>query len=430
MLRIYTINIDAAPLFGQAENLLKRAGFRPAHLLVNGLFTSASINSMLYGKVYDSVRPGDPFLVDILLEEGFIIEVHEGQRTFLPDGLGEEWRPGFRPSPRTFLRKLCPELRHPRYANIIVSAASVSGRPFSDWRDPGRYREFMANEAAYFEQIQAEGGQAYTHVEWAHYHDLVYDFHQQIDDPAAWLEHLEQTLTDWLSLWNFDEPDALFFVFSDHGDCVNRLTPPKDYWRWCFIRDNTAGATTPRTWINGADVLPTVLHKIGRPADPADIAGVAWDAPLDPDRIYHLADTRYWDENRSSTELDLVKHQTHDPVSMGEVNHCMNATAVKFIAWQDEQTPTRLLQATYYRATAAYYFLIFEPDLDDPLFRYSFFNPATRQPRIITTLRGEESLKPLLLELCQSLVERFDWIENRDFAGQIERGEFPEWIHP
>ena len=42
---------------------------------------------------------------------------------------------------------------------------------------------------------------------------------------------------------------------------------------------------------------------------------------------------------------------------MKELDLCMNATAVKIIDWAGEETPRRLLQATYYRHSAQYYFL-------------------------------------------------------------------------
>ena len=107
-MRIYSINIDATPLFDGFKELLLSQGFHLCDLQVNGLFTPTSVKSMYYGKVDDTIKIGDPFLIDILLEEGFTVETHENQSTFAPEYLGEQLKLNQFPSPRGFLRKMTP----------------------------------------------------------------------------------------------------------------------------------------------------------------------------------------------------------------------------------------------------------------------------------------------------------------------------------
>ena len=313
----------------------------------------------------------------------------------------------------------------------VISMPSVTARRFRAWSDPVAYDAFMTNEAVCLEEIQSRAGDSLTHMTWSHYHDFVYGGHFDHEgDPLEYLEFLERTLVEWISLFDFDEEDSVFFIFSDHGDHVHRLTPPKDYLRWCFVKDNTSAPVVPRRLLSGIDVFATIVDKAGIPFDVSGHDCEPIGAPPDHDRIYHVADTRYWDKNRSAVALSLEKLSTHEPIAMSDLNLCMNATAVKAIDWSDEQTPARFLQATYYRHTAAYYFLLYEPNHEDPIYRYGFFDQGDPQMRQITSLDRGHPLRATVIELCESLVERFDWIENRDFVGQIDRGDFPEWMEP
>ena len=139
----------------------------------------------------------------------------------------------------------------PRYGDVLISVPTRSARRFREWHVKERYDEFTEREAACLKQIQSEDCDAFTHITWSHYHDFVYFRHHDEQDKAAYLEYLEQTLIEWMSLFDFDEPAAMFFVFSDHGDYVHRLTPPKDYLRWCFVRDNTENPVVPRKFVAG-----------------------------------------------------------------------------------------------------------------------------------------------------------------------------------
>ena len=50
-MRIYIVNIDAAPLFDTLRDYLGERRFHQSDLLVNGLFTISSVKSMYAGKV-------------------------------------------------------------------------------------------------------------------------------------------------------------------------------------------------------------------------------------------------------------------------------------------------------------------------------------------------------------------------------------------
>lgn len=429
-MRIYTINIDATPLFSNVQDYLKARKFQQTELLTNGLFTASAFKSIYYGKVYDTVRPGDPLLLDILLEDSYRIVVHEDQHQFVPEYLKEQWCPKLHPSSRALLRQMSPTLNNEKYGDIIISAAMENGEPFHGWHLQEEYDRFMKEERQAIAALQGDSYNAYTHALWMQYHDFVYYEHGNIDDTSAYLDRVKLSLVDWLAMWNFDEPDAVFMIFSDHGDYVHRLTPPKDYLRWCFIKDNTSQPLKPRQMIAAIDLFRTILDKIGHSFDYSTYDCQPLDAPIDRNRIYHVADTRYWDDNRKEEALSLEKQETHQPISISDVDVCMTATAVRFIEWADDDLPSRLLQATYYRYTKQYFFLLFSPDWNDPIHRYSFFEPDTQEYQVIKSMKEYEDLRTHMIELCESLSARFPWIENRECHRQIDANDFPEWMEP
>ncbi len=230
-MRIYSINIDAAPLFPEVGQYLESAGFRRMYFLVNGLFTSASINSSYYGKVFDLIADGDDSLVDILLKENFSILLHEDGNDFVRNSLNEEPGPGTLTGNECRLADSVPNLKNERYAKVILSANQQVGDRHK-FVDSQHTAAFLRREEDRLKSIQSRRSELFAYVLYAQYHDFVYYYHKAIEDTNAYLDHISKSTTAWLRLWNFSQPEALFFVFSDHGDFVDKLNSPKDYLRW------------------------------------------------------------------------------------------------------------------------------------------------------------------------------------------------------
>ena len=71
---------------------------------------------MYAGKVYDTVGTDDKLLIDILLEEGFQVEIHGAYATFVRDVLGEDdLIEDTLTSQRGPLRDMKPALKQSRY---------------------------------------------------------------------------------------------------------------------------------------------------------------------------------------------------------------------------------------------------------------------------------------------------------------------------
>ncbi len=132
-MRIYLLNIDAAPLYDFFGDHLREQGFHQSSFLVNGMFTISSVKSMYTGKVYDRIQPGDPNLIDVLLDAGVKVEIHGAYASFVrvileEDDLVEDTLV----APRASLRTHKPSLRREQYGDILISVPTNT---------PGRFRD-------------------------------------------------------------------------------------------------------------------------------------------------------------------------------------------------------------------------------------------------------------------------------------------------
>ena len=99
---------------------------------------------------------------------------------------------------------------------------------------------------------------------------------------------------DWLSNWDFNEPDSLFWIFCDHGlpNESNHLIYPNSYLSWALVKDNTSNPIVPgRKVIHPTDFYATVMNKLGLTID-NEISGVCITEKLDEDRLYISEDAR------------------------------------------------------------------------------------------------------------------------------------------
>ncbi len=429
-MRIYAINIDATPLFKEVENFLESQGFRRAYFLANGLFTTPSVRSCYHGRVFDELTVADQSLIELLIEQDYAIAVHEDVDDVLRQVLREQ--PDYSNVSETecLLKDVVPMPDKEIYGNIRLTANPRIGRRHL-FGDAAEDRDFLRREKTFIEKVQAGPANQLAHLNFQHYHDFVYGFHHGVEDKEDRLAQITDSTTSWLQAWDFNQTDALFFIFSDHGDCVDRLTKPKDYLRWCYVKDtSTRPLTLSKSIVSGIDLFPTVLQqadiKTTESGDEVNAHAESFDAPLNKARIYSLADVRYWDEHWASRETEFSPEQKMfieqlDP----ERSRMMSATAIKIIDWDQEDQPKKLIQATYYRHSQSYYYLTY--DFDEPPFRHHFFSPSKNQFDPIQQTDEDSDFRPLMIELSEYLLTHFPWIENRDFMSQLDSGRAGDW---
>lgn len=150
-----------------------------------------------------------------------------------------------------------------RYCHVSLSGWSAERSKldvFSEYGNQAARDEFYSEEAEYIKQLQAEKceGNLFFITQQQDWHDAWYT-----KDKRA-LPRSRARVEQWLSQWDFDEPDAVFWIFSDHGYQVQDDITPKDTLAWVLYRDNTAEPLRPaRQLISSMDFYATILHKVG-----------------------------------------------------------------------------------------------------------------------------------------------------------------------
>ena len=166
-------------------------------------------------------------------------------------------------------------------------------------------------------------------------------FHFGYLDKKRRILALKETL-NVLKQWDYTEPDALFWFFSDHGrwgDLKNHPIP-KHFLTWALVRDNITKNPLKinLAFISIEDFYPTIIKKFIN-NNPESNNNMILKQKQNPIRLYFNEDDRKKVELFNST----------------------SAYACKFISWR-KSTPTKLLQVSYFKPRDEYrcYITIFD----------------------------------------------------------------------
>ena len=178
-------------------------------------------------------------------------------------------------------------------------------------------------------------------------------------------------LVELMEQWDFNEPNTMFWFFSDHGDwhTMTEHPEPDHYLSWVMFRDNTENAIKPRSkFISATDFFAAVMNKCGLNYEPIqDLCPIQENQ--DPDRIYYTEDSRQrFDKNNSTT-----------------------AIACRFTDW-DRGRPGALEQVSYFKPRNEFVCLLAHLNTD------GFVTNTIRIDKI------DECLK-------QALIDRFEWVD-------------------
>ena len=104
-----------------------------------------------------------------------------------------------------------------------------------------------------------------------------YHFHHACDDAPN--SEVASTMTEkaWADLlelmnhWDFDEPDSMFWIYSDHGPWrrpeLGGYPKPVNFYTWVVLRDNTKNPFIPKLKVVSAtDLFQIVMTKFDGPA--------------------------------------------------------------------------------------------------------------------------------------------------------------------
>lgn len=113
----------------------------------------------------------------------------------------------------------------------------------------------------------------------------------------------------YLNCWNFNEPNAVFFIFTDHGNTRSRLFPQEVNQVWGMIKDNRINAPKINTPIMSSyDLYNTILDVFNiNYINPYPVLSRSLYKTFDPNRIYFIEDSRLEVCNFETDTLNCFK---------------------------------------------------------------------------------------------------------------------------
>lgn len=241
----------------------------------------------------------------------------------------------------------------------------------------GEDAQYIEDQKNSIQEIQSQSGENTLYFVMYHQHHSAARINKKKDIAQKQLE-------EFLNFWNWDEENAIFWLFSDHGDFSQKYMKkidPRGCLQWALFKDNTKKPIIPqRNFTSIRDFHPTILNKFSLENRPSDNS--PWEETLDPDRIYFVEDSRM----ASNTK------------------YTDNVAALMYTGWENGH-PNHILQCTYREKTHDFEFLIadFSTGLpENTRIVKSFFQDPS--------LRAQKGKNDPHIILRDALRERFDWV--------------------
>ncbi len=261
-MKIYCILLDGVPLFKELNTWFSENDFKVLPHVAASSFTKGTLYSYMNGGVgskyyytgtsYLENAPeklwfkgeGSQLIWDEAYERGFDV-IAKNSQGWLKDHI-------FRRRP--FVRYDCcwfdswDESIQNYWKNLRENDAA---RKYIDWLS-GCYQSDSESKA-----IQAIQGSKKDVISFAIcdiFHDVLY----YTSNSKELRKKALDTVMHWVNLWQANEPDALFWFFSDHGQKIKTQTAPSDYMTWAAIKDNKYGWEVKNPFIYAGDFSETV----------------------------------------------------------------------------------------------------------------------------------------------------------------------------
>jgi len=150
-------------------------------------------------------------------------------------------------------------------------------------------------------------------------------YHQAIVSKSDKAKSLD-LIIKWYENWDFNERNALFWMFSDHHDfsMIDKLCSPPETLTWAFIKDNAYSLNINKSYIHISDFFN--LSSLTKEDD--------------KNRIYFSEDARCHIDKLNST----------------------TAVACKFTNWIGKKA-NKLLQVSYYKPDNSYHGFLYDLNL-------------------------------------------------------------------
>ncbi len=377
-MKVYCILFDTMPLLDEVVSLAKENAMVLLRQ-VGGCFTTSSCVEMLTGKMPSDlekngigherhVKYRDPvtnkihwpwekeLIVNRLLDNGWRIRLQNPG--YFSGYLSNN--PAFEAFERTkttlFPRSLKAEERFCQDKKTVDEIMLGNGP---------QTEQFYLDKIRHIHQIQSEKQTENTFyfVKYDQFHAAALKRCDKQVAVSRWIELMKQ--------WDFNEPDAMFWFFSDHGDwhTMSEHLEPDNYLTWVMFKDNTENPIKVRSrFISISDFFPTIMDKFGYPYEAIpDVRSIQQEQ--DRDRIYYVEDARVRFDKQNST----------------------TAIACRFTDWQGDK-PSKLHQVSYFKPTDEYKSLV--SDIDENGF--------------IANCAEVGDIDPVMK---QAVIDRFEWVD-------------------
>ena len=200
-------------------------------------------------------------------------------------------------------------------------------------------RKVMEKENKFICQSQIEKNikNVFYLIRYEHYHQALYYYGKNKKKFTKYLKIGMKKSLELMNRFDFDEPNSIFWFFSDHGDWNLQQDiryPDLDmYYSWALVKDNTKNPIKINSkFISIGDFFPTIMDKFNynyKPflnIDDKEITDTySIEKEQDQNRIYYVEDARI------------------------KINKYISTTAMacKFVDWQNDK-PRGILQVSYH----------------------------------------------------------------------------------
>lgn len=241
-------------------------------------------------------------------------------------------------------------------------------------------------EYEFIQSIQKEKpkNNTFYFIDYQHFHSL-WMYKNKIKDKKMMRATIKKimrvtikNIIELINVWDFNEPNSVFWFFSDHGYPFAKIPKASNYLSWVFLKDNVVNnnfENSNSSIISIRDFLPSVMKKFNYSYKETKESYSIF-SPIDKDRIYLIEDSRLIVDKYNST----------------------TATACKIIKWIDDN-PIKILQVSYFSEKNKFYYSF------NILDKEGFFK------KNISLSRANKTYKDDLLCLKLELLKRFEWVK-------------------
>lgn len=164
-------------------------------------------------------------------------------------------------------------------------------------------------------------------IEYEHYHSLTEYINKKNKNKMTEIKNeTNKRVINLMSQWNFDEPNSIFWFFSDHGwphEC-KKIPNANSYLSWVLFKDNINSSINPKSKIISIrDFSPTIFKKFNYDYESTS-ESMSIDEINDKNRVYFVEDGRSRVDRKKSTSVVccmVIKWKNNSPIEIIQVGY-------------------------------------------------------------------------------------------------------------